>query len=471
MSTPAAEVRTAWDLVRRGPFSRLWWAGVIGSTGDWITIFAVLVVGNNIAGSTGTLVAIVSRLLPGLVFGPFAGVFTDRLNRKRLIMVAEFGRGLVVPLLVFADTLLELVLVTLVLEVLSLLGQSPRAAIIPTLVKPRHIVTANSLTLAAVFGTVPLAAGINWALGYLPELTFNGFVPEPNREVATAFFVDAFSFIVSGIIVATIAISARDATARRAATEAPASPLRDVWAGIRYIWGHKGVRRVLAGIGVGLFGGGAVVSLGPKFAQEVLGADSRGFFAIVALFALGAAAGIALVSLYGSRFQQRDLVFAVFVISGGAGLVAAAVTNTVSGAASWMFILGFGSGSAYVMGFTHLHEEVEDDYRGRVFATLYILIRVGLFGAATLAVPLAGFFNSNPALSPFNRGTRDVLFLGGIVMIITGLVTLLNVLRALGWPVVDERARRTLSSAVGRDESGPAANVSGTESEGEEDGP
>ena len=112
-------------LVSKDAFARFWWAAAIGSTGDWITIFATIAVADRIAGSGGVLAAILSRVLPGLFFGPIVGVLTDRFDRRKLIMIADFGRGLFVGFLVFADTLGVLVAITFGLEVLALLGQSP----------------------------------------------------------------------------------------------------------------------------------------------------------------------------------------------------------------------------------------------------------------------------------------------------------------------------------------------------------
>ena len=70
--------------------------------------------------------------------------------------------------------------------------------------------------------------------------------------------------------------------------------------------------------------------------------------------------------------------------------------------------MGLGAGAAYVMGLTHLHEHVEDEMRGRVFATLFGMMRIGLFVSMALAVPLAGAlkrFGDRPPQRPQPTGS------------------------------------------------------------------
>ena len=51
-----------------------------------------------------------------------------------------------------------LVLASLVLEVFTLLWSPAKDATVPNLVPPDHLTTANSLSLAAAYGTFPFAA-------------------------------------------------------------------------------------------------------------------------------------------------------------------------------------------------------------------------------------------------------------------------------------------------------------------------
>jgi dTMP kinase len=449
--TASAAPRSSRSLVTSGPFARFFWAAVIGSTGDWITVFAVIVLAAKIGGSGGVLVAILSRVLPGLILGPLFGVITDRVDRRRLIVIADLGRFAIVPFLAFVTTLPLLVAVTFFLEVLSLLGQAPRAAVVPTLVSKENIVAANSLLLLATYGTIPIGAAFNWFLGSLPAVTLGGLVPAINEGLALAFFVDALTFLVSGILVASL--PAMRSSAAEAAVENGERPsfgdtIRELIEGLRYLWTTRSVRRVIVAMTAALFGGGTIIVLGQPFVDRVLRAGDTGFFAIVTTLGLGAAIGIAGVSLYSSRLLRRDLVFALATMATGIALSAAAATQTVFGASSWMFVMGLGAGTAYVMGFSHLHEQVGDEMRGRVFATLFSLMRIGLFVSMAIAVPLEVALGraSTPSWL-FAEPTRTILFFGGMTITLSGLSVLWSLRALFVRPKLDEEAQRFIEEA------------------------
>ncbi len=379
--------RSAYSMVGRGPFARLWWASVIGSTGDWITIFATIALGDTLGGGTGVLLALISRILPGLLLGAWIGVIADRVDRRRLVFISDLGRGLVVFFLVFATSLPALVAINVALELLSLVGQPPRNAILPSLVGRENLVTANSLMLGATYGTVPLGAGFNWALSALPAISLGGLIPDVTADLALAFGVDALTFFASAALVATLPVlkSRLADDPSRTADGERVSAVADLVEGAKFFWERRSVRRVIVGMTAALVGGGTMIVLGKSFVEDVLDADQTGFFALVTTMGVGAGIGIVTVSLYESRLVRRDLVFAVALLATGAGLTAASLTATVAGAASWMLLMGFGAGAAYVMGLTHLHEQVSDEMRGRVFATLFGLMRIGLFVSMALA--------------------------------------------------------------------------------------
>lgn len=438
---------TAGSMIRRGPFARFWWAAAIGSTGDWITIFATIGVADEIGGGSGILVALLSRVIPGLVFGPFVGAITDRLDRRRLIVIADLGRAAIVPFLIFASTLPMLVAITVVLEVLSLLGQAPRAAVVPSMVRSENIVTANSLMLGAAYGTIPAGAAFNFVLALFPALIIGSVIPAATQAFALAFLFDAFTFLASGLIIATLP-ALKSALAIEIEAEGgqliAKDTLRSIIDGAKYLLRDRSVRRVIMGMTAALFGGGTVIVIGKPFVEDVLRADETGFFAIVTSLGVGAAIGIAVVSAYSSRLVRRDVVFAASVIITGASLSLAAMVNTVGGAVSWLFLMGLGAGAAYVMGLTHLHEHVEDEMQGRVFATLFGMMRIGLFVSMGIAVPLAGALNV-AGIGRLNDPNRLVLFLGGAIMLVSGAALLWSLRSLFGRPKLDSATHEIIA--------------------------
>ena len=101
-----------------------------------------------------------ARIVPGFFLGATSGVFADRFDRKKLMVGCNIGRAVVLVCLPFVDTVVGLVFASLLLECFTLLWTPAKEASVPNLVPPDHLTTANSLSLVAAYGTMPLAGAI-----------------------------------------------------------------------------------------------------------------------------------------------------------------------------------------------------------------------------------------------------------------------------------------------------------------------
>jgi dTMP kinase len=425
----------------------LWRAGLISSTGDWVAILATLSLAEELAGGSGVVLALVSRILPGLFFAAVGGVIADRLNRKVVMTTVEIGRAALVFSLAFVSSIAFLVLVNLVLEALTLVFQPAKEATVPNLVRRNELVQANSLSLSAAYGTFPLGAALFLVIAPLgPHITLWGLLPGTHEGLA--FLLDSGTYVASAAIISTLPIHVRtlsDRRRRRGRIDL-AAPLRDLRDGVVFVATHPRVRPIVMAMTVALAGGGIVVVLGKPFAKDVLNAGTAGFPALLTAFGLGAGLGIVLVTVFGPRLRHKDISFAISLLVTGFALGAAGLVKTIFGGVGWISVMGFGAGSAYVLGFAHLHEQVIDEVRGRTFAALFSLMRIGLLTSMTIALPLAEIFDGLlPGL--LADGYRVVLILGGTVMFGAGLVTLWSLRRWLTL-VPDEERRRSLEAAT-----------------------
>ncbi|MDJ0925276.1 MAG: MFS transporter [Acidimicrobiia bacterium] len=447
MTSEESAPRTIRSMMTTGPFARFFWAAIVGSTGDWVTVFALLTLADRIGSQEGILVALMARILPGLFLGGLVGVISDRMDRRKLVVFADVGRGVVVPFLAFVDSLPALVGLTLILEMFSLLGQTPRTAMVPRLVRPENLVSANSLMLGAAYGTIPLGSALLFVLAGFPDFSLGGIVPVGNEGLVVPFAVDSLTFFASGLMVASLPrIESPLVEAADSNNVDLKSTWRDFVAGIKFFATDPSVRRVIVGMTTALFGGGTIVVLGPEFANNVLSADVAGFYAIITMLGAGALGGLVSVSLNEHRIIHRDLAFGIATATAGVGLSAAAMVTTVPGAAAWMTVMGFGAGSAYLMGLTHLHEYVDDEMRGRVLATLFGLMRIGLFVAMALAVPLVDVFRGFE-VGRLNDPTRVVLFLGGLTMVAAGVGVLWALRSTVTSPTLGREAQDIIAAA------------------------
>jgi hypothetical protein len=155
---------------RNREFLKLWSGQAISWTGSAITTVAMPLVAvvtlHASAVEMGVLAAL--NVLPHLVFGLPAGLVVSRYSLRRLLLVADLGRAVllgIVPLLAGIGHLrmLHLYLVALVAGVLTLLSDTASQSLLPVLVPRDDLMSANSITLftQTVAGTAgPSLAGV-----------------------------------------------------------------------------------------------------------------------------------------------------------------------------------------------------------------------------------------------------------------------------------------------------------------------
>ena len=408
----------------------MWKAGLVSSTGDWVAILATLSLAETLAGGGGIVLALTSRLVPGLFFAAIGGVIADRLPRKQVMIICELGRAALVVSLAFVQTIAALVVVNLLLEALTLVFQPAKEASVPTLVQRNELVRANSLSLSSAYGTFPLGAAIFLAIAPLGDnVTLWGLLPGTQEGVA--FLLDALTYLASAAFILTLPPLVYHTMGRtRSGKRNPMAPLRDIWEGIVFVATQRRVRVVVLAMMVALAGGGIIVVLGKPFAKDVLDAGTVGFPALLTAFGTGAGLGIVVVTIFGPRIVHKDIFFSLALLVTGGSLASAAFVKTIFGGVGWVFAMGYGAGSAYVLGFAHLHEQVEDELRGRTFAALFSVMRIGLLTSMMVALPAADLADGwLPGL--LGTGARVVLLAGGGLMLVSGVLAVWSTRRSL----------------------------------------
>ena len=409
-------------LFGSGSFFRLWVAQVVSAMGDWIGFLAVAAIAARVGGaSPEAAVGLVlsARLIPGFFLAPAAGVLVDRWDRKRVMVLCDVGRGLVMATLPFVDTLPGLFLVSLLLEVLTLLWSPAKEASVPNLVDHRFLANANSLSLIAAYGTFPIASALFAGLAKVAEWLSRYESLDALRvsQESVAIYVDVGSFFVSALLIATVALPRRERSSRRRGFDFRQT-FRELADGWRFIGQNAVVRSVIVGIATGLVGGGMLVPLGPVMSSEVLGAGTAGFGLLLTALGTGVAVGIIGLSIVQKRLRH-EVIFVWSLVGAGGCIIGGASMSTLTPALAFVAVLGLCAGSVYILGFTILQTNVENELRGRIFATLYTLIRFCVLLAFTLAPALSSLLDK---LSDDIEGVRLTLWLGGCIILMAALL-------------------------------------------------
>jgi dTMP kinase len=429
-----------WRVFGTGSFFRLWLSQVLSSLGDWIGLLAILALANTISKSNAAALSLVmvARMLPGFLLAPLVGALVDRLDRKRVMVVTDLGRAVLLALVPFVDTLVGLVVASFVLELFALFRGPATAATVPHLVPEENLPQANSLSLVAAFGTFPLGALVFAGLAGIAQW-FNGFDFLSLDREQLALYFDAAAFTASAFITMTLPIPKNHLRSEQRIKVT--QTLLDIKEGIQFIAGHELVRGVIYGMAGGLLGGGMMIPLGPVFSTEVLNEGASGFGLL--MFALGFGAAIGVITLV--LLQKRaplETVFWVAIVATGGGIILAGSFSALVAAMFVTIFVGAAAGTSYVSGFTLLQRNSYDEVRGRTFAALYTLIRVCLLFSLTVTPLLAGAFDElskalfdDGAITIGGQtiglpGVRLALWLGGAIAIAAGLLARREIIRA-----------------------------------------
>ncbi|HEV3365483.1 MAG TPA: MFS transporter [Acidimicrobiia bacterium] len=426
-------------------YFRLWMAQVVSSLGDWIGLVAVVALAARVSHGNEAAVGLVmaARMVPGFFLAPVGGVLVDRWDRGRTMVACDIGRAAIVATLPLVDTLVGLFLASFLLEILTLLWSPAKDASVPNLVPPDKLAAANSLSMAAAYGTFPVGSAIFASLAGLASWLGRFDPLEAFRidQESLALWVDAATFLGSALLIMSLHLHLPRSRGDGQRIDW-GQTWRELVEGLRFIRRSETVRSVMLGMGVGLVGCGSAVPLGPIYAREVLGSGSAGFGLLMTGLGTGAALGVLALSVAARRLPA-DLVFVTALFGAGIGLVLTTSTSSLTAAVVLAGVFGMFAGVCYVSGFTVIQERVADALRGRMFATLYTIIRFCLLLSLAVAPWLAGLLDSLSGALTTDRvidlwirirvpGVRLTFWLGGLMTVAAGVVVSRDILRARG---------------------------------------
>ncbi len=368
------------DLLRREQdFRRLYLAQLAALGGDWFAIVPLLVLLPELTGTGvwGAAVLATDTLVFALA-APYAGTVVDRLDRRRVVVVANTVAGLAALLLLLVDSAATAWVALVAIGVVAgakAFAQPAGSAALPNLVTPADLPTAAVLN-GASWGTM-LAVGA--ALGGLVAGTLGPQV---------CFLLDAVLLLGSAGLVA---------RTRRPFSD-PATPPRerrpvraDVAEALAYARRDPRVLALLTCKVGPAFGNGAL-SLFPLYAAAVFGVGPLGTGLLYSARGVGAVVGPLVLRRRAADASRLPALLACSMAVFGLGYLALAVTSWFGVALLLLVVAHAGGGANWILSSYGLQATVPDVLRGRVFsadATLATLVIAGsqvAFGVLSEAV-------------------------------------------------------------------------------------
>ena len=367
-------------LGRNRNYRYMWMGQVVSEIGDHFNNIAVFALGMALTHSgivvTGIMLA---RAVPAITVGPLAGVMLDRFDRKRIMIASDLLRAVFAVgfiLTVHHERTWVMYVFSALLMVASPFFTAGRSAILPTIASKDEIHTANSLTQTTQWMT----------------LTIGAF---PGATVVTIGYSWAFSFNALSFIFSAWAIWHLRApkggafrVQRQDLTETEVvRPWHEYREGLRYIRSVPLVMAIVL-LAVGwATGGGAAQVLFALFGDGVFKAGAVGIGALWGCAGIGLLTGGIIGNWIGRRLsfeRYKQAVFVNYIVHGGA-YVLFAQAPTFGLALVFMGISRCAIAINSVLNYSYLLRTVENQFRGRVFATMetltWSMMMVSMMGA------------------------------------------------------------------------------------------
>jgi len=306
--------------------------------------------------------------LPYVLFGAFAGVVVDRVDKRRLMIAMDLLRAAVVVAVPFLATrsLPSVYILAFVISSLGVFFEPAKMAILPEIVSRRRLLRANSL--------LSTTENLTEIVGY----AFAGLLLAA-VSTSAAFQIDAVTFLVSA---AALVLMRYRAPAQEAAEQAAGAFWMEFKEGFAFLRRDRGLRANTVMIVVCVAGLGAVFPLTFFFAVNVLNGGAGAFGALEAVTSVGFLAGsLALVALAARVRKGRVMIAGLLVM--GACLALVATTGSVWMTAIPLALFGVANAVVLIAVDTYLQESTPEGMLGRVLGTRFTLTQ-GTYAVSVL---------------------------------------------------------------------------------------
>jgi MFS family permease len=412
------------DLVRTNKnYRRLWLAQIVANFGDWFGILAVYAIIQTYSGSELLLGLIIVVKMLSLAFSsPIAGYIADRFNRRRLMILSDIARGILVLgfILITTTELLWLAYaITAVQMVFSAIFEPAKTSSIPNVTTPNELVVANILSAAS------------WSIIFTSGMAIGGFATA-YLGTDIVFIINAITYAVSGLFIYRAVIPQKELSDKEKVEYR--NPVRGIFEGYRYLKNNRDVLRPALAKGTFTMCMGALIYMLIIVSEDVLKMGSIGLGILFAARGIGTGIGPVL----GRRLFRKESgwirAIGFFMIFSGVMYGVLSTLESVFLMSIFVISAHMASGSNWVFSTVLLQRRTPDTYRGRVFSTEWLLFTL----AQSVSVTVAALILELNILS-----VRHSIGLFSFLLILAGIYWLWKVApneRSEAKPVINEFA-------------------------------
>ena len=381
------------------PNFRMYISGqAISLIGTWLQITAQSWVVWELTHSEAAL-GIVAMLgaLPTLLFGPWAGVLADRLNRRALLVFTQTGMMLLAFILAILVQLKfvqlwHVYILSLLLGIFSALDFPTQQAFLGDLSgmsEVRKAVNMNAMFLQASRMIGPALAG--WVIG--------------SWGAATAFWLNGISFLA--VIASLLAVNATQVKHPSTGN----SVFRDLWDGILFLREQPRIQDLLIlSICITLLAL-SMMTMMPAYATERIGGNASTLGFLLAASGAGALTSVIFIMPLAQSKRRVGLVMSIAVIWAGIWLIALSIVTWLPLAMVCLFSLSISLPLVIAMAMGLIQVLTPGEMRARVLS-LFTMVSFGLQPISALLI--------GGASERF--GVATVALTNGFILVFAGLV-------------------------------------------------
>ena len=392
------------ELLRVNPgFRKFWTANAISMLGEWFNTVALFVLIERLTNSALAIGAVfVLRMFALAVPQVFTGVLADRYSRKWLMVAANVASAILVLALFMVDDVGDVWLIYAVaggLMVFHAVYVPAENAALPNLVRENELLTANALNSATWSASLAIGASI-------------GGLVVAKWGVEVAFVIDSATFLAAAIMLSTLTIPQKKSESN--VDSFWRSALSDIREGWRIIRSRPEVGRIITAKALwSCFGGGLVYMLVLIGANGEFGEVATGIGILFAARGIGTGIGPVLARYVFTERSWWPYLLGILVSTCGLGYLIVGLFQWGAWITVLIIISHAASGANWVLSTVLLQERSEDEWRGRMFATDFLLM-TSVNGFSTMAASLM--------LEYTDIGLRSAMLIFAALQIFSGLL-------------------------------------------------
>jgi MFS family permease len=368
-------------LLSQRNFASLWWGQLISILGERLTYLALVGLlaehTQNFRQATSSyLLATLANVMlaPVLLFAPVTGAWVDRWNLRRVLVISDLLRSLLVfgipAAYVLTRSTLPMFVIVFLMFTCNVFFLPAKSAITPEIVPPGQLLGANALlAVAGIIATGVGALGGGWFIDHF------GW--------RSALVVNGVTYLVSVVALLRLRYAPHE---RHAGTEVTlGSYVEDVREGWRVVRSNPTVGLALTALGAVWIGGGFLHVAGNLHVQRAASAPGMERVGIL-LATLGLGSGLSTwwLNTHGRRFP-RPALLGIGLLVTGVGIAVFSVSTRFAVFVATSFAIGVAAAPAFMLTETLLQEGTEARQRGRVFSARDFLMRLVFLIGVTVA--------------------------------------------------------------------------------------